>query len=80
MAVAYARKLLGVTGMQVEHRYDELTRINVELVASPEYNPHHLMYEEWDDIFPGDAIVHCQYCGQWAARKTACAHCGGSVD
>ncbi len=26
-----------------------------------------------------DAIVICEYCGQWAARKTNCKHCGAPV-
>ena len=28
---------------------------------------------------PGKVIVKCQHCGQWAAKKTACKHCGGPV-
>lgn len=28
----------------------------------------------------GKAIIQCQYCGQWAARMTACRKCGGAVE
>lgn len=31
------------------------------------------------DYFPPKAVVKCQYCGQWAAKKCACKHCGGTV-
>ena len=71
--------IIGITNMRVEHNATDATRITVELVAHPEYNPHHLLSEEWDGIFPGSAIVKCSYCGQWEARKTSCKHCGGAV-
>jgi hypothetical protein len=28
---------------------------------------------------PKAAIVKCSYCGQWAAARTACKHCGAPV-
>jgi hypothetical protein len=26
-----------------------------------------------------DVLVHCGHCGQWAAVKTSCVHCGAPV-
>ena len=41
---------------------------------------HNLVGEETTMFFGGKALIKCQYCGQWAARKTACVHCGGAVE
>ena len=41
---------------------------------------------QWDDLeelaqnFPRSAFIKCQHCGQYAARMTACVHCGAPVD
>ncbi len=36
--------------------------------------------EALPDFAPGKVIVKCKHCGQFAARKTACVHCGAPVD
>lgn len=74
------RGLIGIRHMQIEHSVDAHTAIRVEFIADREYNAHHMLSEKWDELFPGKAIVKCQYCGRWAARKTTCAGCGGQVD
>lgn len=33
-----------------------------------------------DALGYGTAVVKCKHCGQWAAIKTACVHCGAPVD
>jgi len=71
--------IFGITEMVVKHGVNDAVRVNIELVAEPGYDPHHLLSEKWDEMFPGQAIVKCSYCGQWAAQKTACKHCGGAV-
>ena len=30
-------------------------------------------------LAPSEVIVKCSYCGQWAAVKTNCRHCGAAV-
>ena len=30
-------------------------------------------------LAPAEVIVKCSYCGQWAAVKTNCRHCGAPV-
>ena len=74
------RGLIGIRHMQIEHGVDTLTTIRVEFVAAKEYDAHHMLSEKWGELFPGNAIVKCQYCGRWAARKTTCTSCGGQVD
>ena len=71
--------IIGISNMRVVHGVNEPVRIDVELLAVPGYDPHHLLSEKWDDIFPGSAIVKCAHCGQLAARKTMCKHCGAPV-
>lgn len=73
-------ELFGIRDMQVKFGQEEATTITLELMASPGYNPMHI-YEErnWNDKFPGDVIVKCGHCGQWAAVKTSCRYCGAPV-
>ena len=32
------------------------------------------------DYYPSRVVLKCPYCGQWAARKCVCKHCGGCVE
>lgn len=73
-------KILGVTEISVTHDVYNGTRISLELLASPLYDVRHFAFEDWDQIFPGNVIITCQYCGQWAARFTACGKCGAPVE
>jgi len=75
-----SKGILGVTNIKVEHVLNEPVHIDLELIAYPGYDPHHLLSEEWKELFPGNAVVKCEHCGQWAARKTSCKSCGASVD
>lgn len=79
MATVVKNGILGITGLSIHHGVDEAVKIQMELIAQPGYDPHHLLNEKWDDIFPGNVIVKCSHCGQFAARKTACKHCGAPV-
>lgn len=72
--------ILGVTNFVISHKPDHLTEINLSLMAYPGYNPHHLLNENWKELFPDKAVVKCSYCGQWAAIKTVCKHCGATVE
>lgn len=72
--------IIGITNMRIEHGVNEPVRIQLELVAKPGYDPHHLLSEKWEDTFPGNVVVKCSHCGQWAARKTPCKSCGAPVD
>jgi len=74
-------KIHGVRDITIHHGVNEATTIDIQLVATPGYNAHHL-YEEkgWSDLFPGNVIVKCSHCGQWAASKTACVGCGAPVE
>ena len=72
--------IFGIKEMNIHHGTDEAVTIQLELIAHPDYNPHHLLNEEWDNIFPGNVIVKCSHCGQFAARKTACKYCGAPIE
>lgn len=74
-----ANGIIGIRNMRVEHAIDAAVKIDLELVAMPGYDPHHLLDENWRDLFPGDAVVKCQSCGQWGARRTVCKHCGDAI-
>lgn len=73
-------KIYGLTKLRVEHDVDSISTIELTLACDPKYESHHLLDEKWDDLFPGDAIVKCSHCGQYAARKTSCKYCGAPVD
>ena len=73
--------LFGARSMTVEHRIDDATVINLELVAYPGYNANHLYeFKDWNGLFPGDVVVKCSYCGQWGARRCECKYCGQAID
>ena len=69
-----------MTNLSYRTEMDDVTRINLELAVSPSFNPASLRDFLWEEVFPSSALVHCQHCGQWAARKTKCVHCNGPVD
>lgn len=74
-------KIFGVRNMQFTMNPQEVPVIDLSLVVEPGYNPNFLYeFDGWDDMFPGDVIIPCQYCKQWGARKTACRHCGGAIE
>lgn len=73
------RKLFGIRNLTVHHAQDEITTIQAEFVAEPGYNADELYQAKWQDLFPSNVIVKCSHCGQWAARKTECKHCGAPV-
>jgi len=65
-----------VTGMEVEVPAGGLMKTHLTLVNTSDGD------NLWDltrIANPGKVIVKCQHCGQWAAKKTACKHCGGPV-
>jgi hypothetical protein len=74
-------KLIGVRSVQVEMGYGTVPTIHLEMVAEPGFDAR-LLYEfrGWEDYFPGNVIVKCQFCSTWGATKTICPQCGGSVD
>lgn len=73
--------IFGVQSMQVELSPTELATITLELVAGHDFDTRQLYeYTEWNDLFPGNAIIPCQYCKQWGARKSCCKHCGGAIE
>jgi len=73
-------KLHGIRSMVVEKEAGEATHIKIDFIATPGYNPYHFEKEDWANLFPGNVVVKCAYCGQWAARKTACKSCGAAVE
>jgi len=73
-------KIFGITSLNISHAVNSLTEIELTLMASPGYNAQELYdKKDWDDVLPGDSIVKFHHCGQFAARKTACVHCGAPV-
>lgn len=72
--------IAGVTALRIDHEVGQATRIELALIAEPNYDANHLIYEPWGDLFPGRVIVKCVHCGQWGARKTVCKHCGAPVE
>lgn len=73
--------IFGVQSMDVRVAHDEIMRVNLELIAEPGFDARQLYeYTEWNDMFPGNVVIPCQYCAQWGARKTACTHCGGAIE
>ena len=76
-----ARKnILGVTSLEFRYAADSAPTVMAEFVVGDNFVPYEFTHMEWDEIIPGKAIVKCGYCGQFAARKTACVHCGGAVE
>lgn len=81
MAKQKVSGIFGVTSLEFDRRIDEFPRVRLELAVTERFNPNQLYeYKDWDDMFPGNAIVKCQFCGQWGARKCACTHCGGAIE
>ena len=73
--------IFGVTNMEFYRTPNEVPTVRLELAVGQGFNPNQLYeYKDWNDMFPGNVIVKCQFCGQWGARKCACAHCGGSIE
>ncbi len=60
--------------------FGEQTRVSAEFLCDVEDLPYLIPGESMDGMFMSKSIILCQYCGQWAARKTACKHCGGAVE
>ena len=55
--------------------------MRLELAVTDKFNPNNLYeFDGWDDMFPGNVIVKCQYCGTWGARKCICPQCGGAIE
>ncbi len=74
-------KIFGVTNLEFRYLPTEVPTVRMELAVEPGFNPKTLYdFRDWDDMFPGDVVVKCQYCHQWGARKTACKHCGGAIE
>lgn len=68
-----------VIASQMSAAHDGLMRGSVEFVTDDAAAVKN-MRVSLDDMFPGKVIVKCKHCGQFAARKTACGHCGAPVD
>ena len=74
-------QIYGVRKLEFQTAYGEVPTVTMELAVGEGFNPNDLYYfKGWDDYFPGDVVVKCQFCGQWGARKTACGHCGGAIE
>ena len=74
-------QIFGVTNLEFNLSHNEIPTVRMELAVAPGFNPNQLYeYKEWNDMFPGNAIVKCQFCGQWGARKCACPYCGGAIE
>jgi len=74
-------KVYGVTHASASYEPNYLMRIKLELAADPGFDVMPLLKSsDWGDLFPGNVIVKCQHCGQWAARKADCHKCGAPVD
>jgi hypothetical protein len=53
------------------------TEVNMTLYG---YVDHRQLTDiDFNAIAPGPALIKCAYCGQWAAKFTACVHCGAAV-
>jgi hypothetical protein len=52
--------------------------LSLEVKVEPDFQFDDL--EEFAHNIPRRAIIKCQHCGQYAARYTACVHCGAPVD
>lgn len=72
--------IIGITNMKVDRSAGMPLRIQLDMAAGEEYDTRELAHVHWRELFPGNAIVKCRYCSQYAARKTACVHCGAPVD
>jgi rRNA maturation endonuclease Nob1 len=69
-----------VSGVDVSFPYDGFMKSTVTMEVYGVVNSKELMNLDFDQIIPGKVIVKCVHCGQYAARKTACVHCGAPVD
>ena len=81
MAKRKVSGIFGVTSIEFDRRIDEIPRVRLELAVTDKFNPNNLYeFDGWDDMFPGNVIVKCQYCGTWGARKCICPQCGGAIE
>lgn len=81
MAKQKVSSIFGVTSMEFERSPQDFLRVRLELAVTEDFNPNNLYeFKDWDDMFPGNVVVRCQYCGQWGARKCICPQCGGAIE
>lgn len=74
-------KIYGVTNLEYSVSPSTFPTVKLELAVDDKFNPRSLYdLDSWDELFPGDVIVKCQWCGQWGARKNQCKHCGGAIE
>lgn len=74
-------KIYGIMDMQVNLTPNEIPTMELTLAMDEGFDARQLWeYKNWDDMFPGDVVIKCQFCGQWGARKCACLHCGGAIE
>ena len=74
-------RIFGVTQLEYLVSPSTIPTVRLELAVGDEFNPRSL-YDlgSWDEFFPGNVIVKCQWCKQWGARRTQCRHCGGAIE
>ena len=60
-----------ITSIETEIPSDGLMKTHITLINTPEG------IHETKTL--GKVIIKCMHCGQWAAKKTSCKHCGGPV-
>lgn len=68
-----------VVGTQTSQAFDGFMRGSIEFLTD-DRNIVERLRHSLPDLAPGKVIVKCKHCGQYAARKTACVHCGAPVD
>lgn len=74
-------KIYGVTNLEFRMNPNETPTVRLELAVGEGFSPYVLYnFDRWDDYFPGDVLVRCQWCGQWGARKCTCPKCGGAIE
>lgn len=74
-------KVYGVTDLEFRCSPNEVPTIRMEIQVEPGFNPNDFYsFTGWNDLFPGNVLIKCQYCGQWGARRTSCRHCGGEIE
>ena len=59
---------------------DKVQKLHLDFYASTNFDIDTFVNQDWNQSFPGNVLVHCQWCGNWAARQTSCKSCGGRVD
>lgn len=72
-------KMFGAKKVQVSTSDYGLIEIDVQLEAQSGFDVREIIRADWSEVFFGNVIVPCYYCGSYGAVKTKCKECGAPI-